>query len=84
MIPEDYDGIVPRGFEPFAEAFYLISLTVNVTGVINHRCATFPSISISANSVIVLIFRKMYSQTPENVFASELFEGISFFDRWFM
>ena len=38
---------------------------------------TIVIISISAIFVIVLAFTKMYSQTPENVFASECFEDIS-------
>ena len=33
---------------------------------------------------IVFQFEEMYSQTPENVFAIEHFEGTSSFHRWFM
>lgn len=68
-IPKDHNRVIPCGFEPLAEALYLIFLTVNVTGIVNHGCATFPSVSISAIFIIVFEFGEMYSQTPENVIA---------------
>lgn len=58
-IPKDHNRVIPCGFEPLAEALYLIFLTVNVTGIVNHGCATFPSVSIdSPSSVIVLVIEQ--------------------------
>lgn len=77
-IAENYDDILPCGIKTLTESFYIMFLPVNVTGVINHSCATFPMISISVNLILVLRFEKMYSQTPEIIFASEHFEGLLF------
>ena len=82
-----YDYLAPlwNEFEPGLVSIVDIDLvTVKVAGVVNHSGATFPSLSISIIFAIVFRFGEMYSQTPENVFANEHFEGTSSFHRWFM